>query len=106
MSEKRLDLKEKPWLTRTYSGYKVAKYADNQVSYDLLKDIFERIYLKYRTQYVDDNRIQEVVREHKMLLGAISNKNQAKASEIIRMHLNNGLEHLIVWLRARSSAFL
>ena len=92
-------------LTDATFHLKIAQYGENQVIYDLLKDIFERIYIKYRTQYIDDNRIHEVVREHKMLLSAINDKDEIRASEIVRAHLNNGLEHLIAWLRGRSSTF-
>ena len=83
---------------------KIAEYGGNQVIYDILKDIFERIYLKYRTQYIGDDRINTVVNEHRMLLTEIMNRDLTKCIEIIKLHVRNGLEHLIAQMRKQSSS--
>jgi DNA-binding GntR family transcriptional regulator len=85
---------------------KIAEHAGNQVIHDLLKDLFERIYLKYRTHYIDDTRIKEVIKEHKMLLAAIIDKDGVRAKEVIRLHLRHGVEHLVAGLQPKTSVYL
>lgn len=74
---------------------KIAHYANNEVIYHLLEDIFEKIYLKYRLEYLDDNWIKRVVKTHRELLGALAEKNAEEAERITRNHIQLGMEHVV-----------
>src|SRR5208337_4978772 len=66
---------------------KIAEYAHNEVIYQLLKDIFERIYLKYRPEYLDNNRGKEVIKEHREILKALRKRNEDEAITMTKLHI-------------------
>ncbi len=71
------------------------KLAENQVIYNLCKLIFERIYLKYRPEYMREERIKEAAEEHRALLGALKERDVKKTRRLLRQHIKNGREHVV-----------
>ena len=81
----------------------VARFAGHQVISDLLEKVFERIYLKYRAEYLGEERIQGVFKQHRAILDALQQKDVKKAAEVTREHLRSGMEHVVDSLKNRTS---
>jgi DNA-binding GntR family transcriptional regulator len=73
----------------------IAKVSGNQVICDLLETVMERIYLKYRAEYLSESRIKKVVMDHRKVLKYLHNKEEAKLIHLIRDHIRSGMEHMI-----------
>ena len=76
----------------------ITEYARNEVIQKLLKGVFEQLYLKYRAEYLGDDRIKTVIREHRALLGALRKGDVEETLKIARKHIRNGMEHVVVSL--------
>jgi DNA-binding GntR family transcriptional regulator len=79
----------------------IAETAKNEVISSLLRILFERIYLKYRPEYLGDQRIEEVLKEHRNLLKALENKDIEKAIGLTKEHIKSGMEHVVSSLRVQ-----
>ena len=84
---------------------KIAESAKHEVIYNLLKTIFERIYLKYRPEYLGDDRISDVLKEHRSLLNALEDKDVEKAIRITKEHIRSGMEHVAASLHRPKTSF-
>ena len=73
----------------------IIKSAENKVIYDFCKLIFERLYLKYRPEYLQETRLKEAAREHRQLFEALKNRDLAKTRKLIKNHIRAGREHLV-----------
>jgi len=73
----------------------IAKASGNQVIVELLETVLERIYLKYRAEYLGEDRIAKVLKDHKEFLEALQQKNQKKAIKMIRDHIQSGMNHMV-----------
>ena len=82
---------------------KIAEFAHNEVIYQILKDIFEKIYLQYRPEYMDDEWEQKVVKQHHELLESLHEGQVEKAVKIVRKHIQTGREYVIGSLLAHES---
>ena len=71
------------------------KIAENKVMYNLSKVIFEQIYLKYRPEYMREERIREAAEEHSALLEALKEKDARKTRRLIKQHIKNGRAHVV-----------
>jgi DNA-binding GntR family transcriptional regulator len=74
---------------------KVVECAGNKVIHTLCKMVFERIYLKYRPEYMREERIQAAADEHRTLFAALRARDAAKVKRLIRAHIRNGRDHLV-----------
>ena len=84
----------------------IAKGSGNQVVVDLLETVMERIYLKYRSEYIDEERIAKVLKDHREILKALSAKNKDKAIQLTRDHIRSGMNYMIGSLKNRRLASL
>ena len=91
--------RRKMMLTDASFHLTIAKASDNQVIVELLETIYERIYLKYRAEYLSEERIRDVVKDHRELLSCLKNREEKKATELIRNHIRSGMEHMVSSLR-------
>ena len=71
------------------------KIAENKVIYSLSKVIFEQIYLKYRPEYLQEERIRAAAEEHSALLEALRERDARKTRRLIRQHIKNGRAHVV-----------
>jgi len=85
---------------------KIAEYAHNEVILKLLKQIFEQIYLKYRAEYLSNDRIKMVLKEHRELLSALRRADLEAAIEVTREHIRMGMEHVIWSLHVKDKLTL
>lgn len=74
---------------------KIAKFAHNNVIYRLLNGIFDEICLKYRPEYMGDERIAEAVQEHRRILNALEKRDVEKVVAMTKEHNGKGREHVI-----------
>ena len=74
---------------------KIAKLAHNNVIYRLLNGIFDEICLKYRPEYMGDERITEAVQEHRRILNALEKQDVKKVIAMTKEHNRKGKEHVI-----------
>lgn len=82
---------------------KVVECAENRVIYNLCKLILEQIYLKYRPEYMRDERLKEAEEEHRLILESLKQKNVAKARRLLRQHMKKGREHVVSSLMVERS---
>ena len=73
----------------------IAKASGNQVIVDLLETVLERIYLKYRAEYLGEERIAKVLKDHREFLETLQQKNTKKAIKLISDHIQSGMNHMI-----------
>ena len=78
---------------------KIAEFADNSVIFRLLNGIFEEICLKYRPEYLGDQRIKEAAQEHRRILNALEKRDAEELIAMIKRHIRKGMEHVILSLR-------
>jgi len=77
---------------------KIAEYARNDVIYHLLEEILERIYLRYKPQYLGEQRLKEALKEHREILQAITSGNLKEVRSVIRKHLYQQLDYTIRYM--------
>ncbi|MEW6663848.1 MAG: GntR family transcriptional regulator [Thermodesulfobacteriota bacterium] len=84
---------------------KIIEYAHNQTIYGLLEDIFERIYLRYKPEYLWQDRIRDALTEHRAMLEALGEGNLRSIKRLFRKHIQKGKEHIINNLRRPDDIF-
>lgn len=83
----------------------IVECADNNVIYNLLKYIFEEVYLKYRPEYLSDDRLKVCLGEHKVLLDALAKGNVEETIGLVREHIRSGMEYIIGSIQLEKSGF-
>ena len=73
----------------------IVECANNNVIYNLLKYIFEQVYLKYRPEYLSDARLKVCLGEHKVLLDTLAKGNVEETIVLVREHIRSGMEYII-----------
>ncbi|MCB2190188.1 MAG: GntR family transcriptional regulator [Deltaproteobacteria bacterium] len=79
---------------------KIASFSGNTIICNLLQDIFEKLYLRYRPEYLGSNRIKEVAEEHRALLEALRQRDVDKALDAVRFHISQGMDRVVSSLQA------
>ncbi len=82
---------------------KIAEIARNEIIYQILKDIFEKIYLKYRPEYLDDGWVEKVIKQHHELLESLREGQVEKTVRIVRRHIQTGMDYVIGSLLAHDT---
>jgi DNA-binding GntR family transcriptional regulator len=73
----------------------IIKCAENQVLTQFSELILERIYLKYRPEYMREDRLTEAAKEHRMLFEALKNRDVRKTKRLIKQHIRAGRDHIV-----------
>lgn len=58
------------------------------------KDVGQRIFLRFRIEYLQVDRIYEIINEHDKLFKAISNMDVASAKKLIKLHNEESMQNL------------
>jgi DNA-binding GntR family transcriptional regulator len=74
---------------------KIVECSGNNVIYGLLEHIFEQITLKYRPEYLWEERIKEVAKEHAAILKSLGEGDIKKTTDLLRTHIRKGKEHIV-----------
>ena len=84
---------------------KIMEYAGNTVILNILKDLFEQIYLRYKPEYLWEERIKKATQEHHAILSLLSKGDVEQVRSAMMHHILEGMNHIIRDLRATGSAF-
>ena len=69
--------------------------AENRVIHNLCKNIFEQIYLKYRPEYMREERLKEATQEHWAIIEALKERDVKKVRRLLKQHVKTGREHIV-----------
>jgi len=64
----------------------IGEMAGNMYFKDIYTDIYQRIFLRFRTEHLEVSRLLEIVEEHEVLFAAIVDKDIKKATELVKDH--------------------
>lgn len=78
---------------------KIVEVAGNRVIYGLLEDICERIYLRYKPEYLWEERIKEAAQEHEGIVVSLEQGDVRRAKSLIRRNIRHGMAYIIRHLR-------
>jgi len=73
----------------------IVRCADNDVIYNLLEYVFEQVYLKYRPEYLTDDRIKVLIKEHRAFLDSLMKGNVEETMILVKEHIRSGMEYII-----------
>lgn len=82
-------------LDDTLFHLEVVKCANNNIIYNLLQNIFDQAYLKYRPEYLSDERLKVILEEHKVLFDSLAKGDAEKTIVLVREHIRSGMEYII-----------
>ncbi|MFH1481302.1 MAG: GntR family transcriptional regulator, partial [Pseudomonadota bacterium] len=85
---------------------KMAEYGNNKVIYKQLKGALEEICLKYRPEYMGEERINDAISEHRAILTAIEKRDADSAITSMKGHIRKGMEYVINSLKQRNRHIL
>ena len=74
------------------------KLANNEVIHHQLEEIYERIYLRYKPQYLGEQRLHEALKEHRAILTALENGNLKELGRIIKDHTTHQRDYTIQYM--------
>jgi DNA-binding GntR family transcriptional regulator len=83
----------------------IVRCANNDVISNLLQHVFEQVYLKYRPEYLSDDRINVLVKEHRALLDAFKEGNVEETTALVREHIRSGMEYIIRSIQMEEPGF-
>ncbi len=85
---------------------RIVEYAQNRTIYKLLKEVFENIYLRYRPEYLSEERVERAASEHRAILSALGKGDVEETTNLLRKHIENGMNHVIEYIRSRNRALI
>ncbi|MCD6152356.1 MAG: GntR family transcriptional regulator, partial [Syntrophobacterales bacterium] len=83
----------------------IVRCANNDVIYNLLEYVFEQVYLKYRPEYLTDDRIKVLIKEHRALLDSLMKGNIEETMILVREHIRSGMEYIIQSIQLDKTGF-
>lgn len=85
---------------------KIASFSGNDIICRMLQEIFEKLYLRYRPEYLGNNRIKEVAEEHRALLEALRRRDVEEILAATRYHISRGVNRVVTSLHAEQQTDL
>ncbi len=83
---------------------KIVECSGHNVIYGLLEHIFEQITLKYRPEYLWEDRVKQVAKEHGAILKSLGEGDIKKTTKLLRTHIQKGREHIVRSLQSYNAA--
>ncbi len=77
----------------------LASFSGHQVGEKYLRQVFDRLYLRYRPESLPAVRMLEAEQEHEQILQALMERNPAEAAGRLRRHIEHGREHMLQGLQ-------
>ncbi|MBT4363402.1 MAG: GntR family transcriptional regulator [Desulfobacterales bacterium] len=84
---------------------KLAEFSRQDVIQKVLRNLLERICLKYRPEYLGDERIVNAIKEHRRILKAFEMKDVEEAISAVKHHNRAGAEYIIGSLERSKTSF-
>jgi DNA-binding GntR family transcriptional regulator len=66
---------------------KIAEMGGSRNLFKILSNVFERIYLRYRSEILPSQRAIQAINEHQMIFNSIKEKNSALAKRMVKIHV-------------------
>jgi len=85
---------------------KIAEFSHNRVIFRLLNEIFDELSLKYRPEYMSDERIKEAIQEHRRILIALEKGDVEEAIVMVKDHNEKGKDYVSGSLRKGKGVIL
>jgi DNA-binding GntR family transcriptional regulator len=82
---------------------KIIEFTGNKSVYGFLKDLLEQIYLRWRPEYLQRERVDEALSEHREIFKSLSKGNPELTMRLLKDHIRNGKDHIIHSLQIRDS---
>ncbi|OGP51443.1 MAG: hypothetical protein A3K30_05665 [Deltaproteobacteria bacterium RBG_13_51_10] len=70
---------------------KIAEISGNRNLFKMLENVFERIYLRYRSEILAPKRAVVTKKEHQIIFDAIKDKNTGLAKRTMRIHVKGAM---------------
>jgi len=84
------------WILHDWQFHlKITAYARHEVIYHLLDEIIERTHLRYRPQYLGEQRLRDTFKEHREILNSLVSGNLKEARNAVRNHIHHQLDYTI-----------
>ena len=74
---------------------KLAEYSQQNVIQKMLTGLLERICLKYRHEYLSDDRINNAKKEHRRIFRAFELKDEQEAIAAVKDHNKSSAKYMI-----------
>ena len=84
---------------------KIIEHSNNKVAYDILKDVFEQIYLRYKPEYLHQSRVKEAYEEHRTILSALARRDIEATKTVMMNHIRKGKDHILSIIQSRRNMF-
>ncbi|MEW6262232.1 MAG: GntR family transcriptional regulator [Thermodesulfobacteriota bacterium] len=85
---------------------KIIEHSGNRAVYDILKDVFEQIYLRYKPEYLLKERVKEAYKEHRAILKSLEQSDVEAVKALISYHIQNGKKHILHMIRMQNIMFI
>lgn len=73
----------------------IIECAENRVLYNMSKLVLEQIYLKYRPEYMHEERLKRAAQEHIEIMKALRSKDAKKTANLLKKHIRDGSKHVV-----------
>lgn len=77
----------------------LASFSGHSIGYRMLREMFDRLYLRYRPEHLSPVRMSETEKEHKELLDALKKRDARKAASILEDHINRGQKRMLAGIK-------
>jgi DNA-binding GntR family transcriptional regulator len=77
----------------------LASFSGHRIGTRMLREIFDRLYLRYRPEHLSTVRMNETEKEHKDLLDALKKRDARKAASIMEDHIVRGQKRMLAGIK-------
>jgi DNA-binding GntR family transcriptional regulator len=81
---------------------RLAEYAKNETILKMLREIFEKLFLRYPPHYLLTARVKEIAAEHRSILEAYARRDVVAALAVTQSHIVQGRDRIINSLRSQT----
>ena len=77
----------------------LASFSGHRIGMKMLREMFDRLYLRYRPERLSTVRMQETQKEHIELLEALKARDARKSASIMEDHINRGQKRMLAGIK-------
>jgi DNA-binding GntR family transcriptional regulator len=77
----------------------LASFSGHGVGQQILRNIFDRLYLRYRPERLSSQRMQESEDEHQQVFEALEAREVRKASQLLQAHIERGRVRMLAGIK-------
>lgn len=80
----------------------IVAQAGNRTIYNILEETYEQIYLRYKPELLQPDRVRSAVKEHQAILKALSLGRAGETEALLREHIKKGKTHILENIRRQN----